>query len=649
MERDRDVTSSARRQRRWPSPWETLAGSTLGLAVAVALGPVTGVVPVAVLSLVWFVAVPIVIVRFVVTRGRRWTVSHWVFGIGVAAAALRMASLGIVQIVGDRPALFWDVDWRYHATQAYGIARFGGVSDSLDYAGTPVGYHAGPSWIAGSLKGTLGLPVNLVLFVVIPLAAMVVLGLSAYRFLRSIGVGQRAALLAVAVAVNLTSDPVELAKNLLRGRANVMLNPEVWWFTSSLMLNSLLALAVAFTAAWVIVRARSDVVAALGAVGFATVAALKPQYFVGVGAVLGIGYVVATVRGPEPRAWRRLAVVGAAVVLPAMVFTAVTAQSTTFSGIRFGTLGLTMSYYLRARTFLALGVVTIVVLVAVPAARRVQPRRLVQYAVGVVVGAVVLTVFLDTTLVLLDGAQVARARAVGLDYVRSSFHPDVQQAMVPAMLVVAMVALAQLCSVVRGPSRLARFGPVIVAIVVIALTMPFAIAALASPTGRAAYEWSEEPDLRALMARVDADSGVWLSSDLADPSDDFGKPLRAVNLTSLGDAQFYVANVAYGGWTQGDVVRRVRQLQRFYATDWSPWHDDFLRRHDIRFVLVRDRCPARWDASAFPGGVVARQGDWTLLEVGVRGADSAAVRPWPEFERVPSYGRAACRSGRLTS
>jgi hypothetical protein len=189
---------------------------------------------------------------------------------------------------------------------------------------------------------------------------------------------------------------------------------------------------------------------------------------------------------------------------------------------------------------------------------------------------------------------------------------------------------------------------VVIAVVLIALTMPFAVSALASPTGRAAYEWSEEPDLAALMARVDADSGVWLSSDLADASDDFGKPLRAVNLTSLGDAQFYVANVAYGGWTQDDVVGRVRGIQRFFATDWSPWHDAFLRHHDIRFVLVRDRCPARWDPSAFPGRVVASQGDWTLLQVGTRGG-AASARPWPEFDREPTYGQAACRSGRLRS
>ena len=261
----------------------------------------------------------------------------------------------------------------------------------------------------------------------------------------------------MAVAINLTFDPAELAKMVLQGRVGtVLLNPEIWWFTPSLMLNSLFALAVAFTAAWVIVRAQSDLVAALGAVGFATVVAIKPQYLVGIAAVLGIGYVVATVRGAEPRAWRRLVVVAAAVIAPAVVFSAITAQSTGFTGIRFGTLGLALNLYLHTRTLFVVGLATIVVLLAVPAARRLQPRRLVQYAVGVVIGGVVLTVFLETTVVLLDGAQAARhATSVSTTSATRSIRTS-QQALVPVVLVVSMFALAQLCGVIRGESRLAR-------------------------------------------------------------------------------------------------------------------------------------------------------------------------------------------------
>jgi len=184
--------------------------------------------------------------------------------------------------------------------------------------------------------------------------------------------------------------------------------------------------------------------------------------------------------------------------------------------------------------------------------------------------------------------------------------------------------------------------------VLIALTVPFLVSALWSPTGRAAYEWTEEQDLRALFARVAPDEGLWISSDLADSAQDFSRPLRATNLTSLGEAQFLVSNVAYGGWTQPDVVRRVRELQRFYGTDWSPWHDEFLRRWGIRFVLVRDRCPAVWDPSAFPGRVVGTRGEWTLLEVDPRHRDaSTSVRPWPEYTGEPTHGRSECLSGRL--
>ena len=108
--------------------------TTTLLAVAIALGPVTGVVPVAVLSVLWFVAVAYVIMVLLVAK-RRWSISHWVFVVGVGAAASACILLGIIQLVEGRQALFWNVDWRYHVTQAYGIARFGGLSDSLDYAG----------------------------------------------------------------------------------------------------------------------------------------------------------------------------------------------------------------------------------------------------------------------------------------------------------------------------------------------------------------------------------------------------------------------------------------------------------------------------------------------------------------------------------
>jgi len=320
--------------RLWPpTPWEVLAVTTTLLAVAIACGRVIGTVPIAVLSVLWFVAVGYVVVALAVAK-RRWSAAHWVFIAGVGAAALRMCALGLVQLVRGREALFWNVDWRYHATQAYGIARFGGLSDSLDYAGRPVEYHAGPAWIAGALHGTVGAPVNFVLFVLVPLASVVVIGLGGYRFLRFLGVRTPAALLAVAVVVNLPTNPLTMARRVLSvGVVDVVLDPRVWFFTSALMLNSLFALAVGFTAAWMIVGARSHPRAVWGGVCLATVVALKPQYFVGLVGGLAIGLLIGAWQQRNRDGWVRLLVVAGSVLVPAVVFNALNSQAEAFTGV----------------------------------------------------------------------------------------------------------------------------------------------------------------------------------------------------------------------------------------------------------------------------------------------------------------------------
>ncbi|MFA5882571.1 MAG: hypothetical protein WDA60_01840 [Acidimicrobiia bacterium] len=623
--------------------------TTALMAASVALGSVTGVVPVALLSLLWMLSLVFVGVRLVVAPARRWTASHWVFVVGVAAAALRMGALGVDQVLRSRPALLWNADWRYHITQAYGIARFGGLSDSLDYAGRPVEYHAGPSWIAGGLHRVFGLPVDVCLFVLVPVACVLVIGLSGYRLLRCLGAGERAALLAVAVAVSLPMDPLGMVHDLALGRLGaVFLDPEAWWFTPGLMLNSLLALAVGMTAAWVIVGARSIRRAALGGLTLATLMSLKPQYFVGFVGVLGLGYFFDLWRERDRETVRRGLVVAATVVVPAAVFSSIVEPAAKFTGVEVDVSGFESTHFLSASNLMLLAAATIVLLALVPTARRAQSSAILRYSLGAAAGVAFLYVFLGSTTFLLDAALVERSHLIGTDYVRSMFDVDVHQALLPATLVIVMLALAQLVALFRGPARWNTVVPVVTAGLLIVLTAPFAVSALADPTGQAAYEPTEERDLAALLARVDADSGVWIASDMADPSKDFYPPLTAVNLTSLGDAQFYVSNVQYGGWTQPDVVQRVRNLERFFETDWSPWHARFPERHGIRFVLVRDRCPPPWDMADFPGRVVEKRGDWTLLEVGAaRGTAASGARPWPAFTEEPPYGRSACLAGNL--
>ena len=90
-------------------------------------------------------------------------------GMGVAAAVLLSTQLEIIRTLQDRPALTWNIDWRFHLNHAQAIARFGGVDSALDYAGAPVAYHVGPAWLAGVTERVLGRGVYLVSFGILPL------------------------------------------------------------------------------------------------------------------------------------------------------------------------------------------------------------------------------------------------------------------------------------------------------------------------------------------------------------------------------------------------------------------------------------------------------------------------------------------------
>ncbi|MEQ1787319.1 MAG: hypothetical protein ABL966_09720 [Acidimicrobiales bacterium] len=626
------------------SPWAALAATTTLLATSIAAGPVTGIVPVAVCSLAWFASVGYVAVA-AVRAGPRGPVD-WIFAAGVAAAALRMSALGWVQLVGDRQALFWNVDWRYHATQAQGIARFRGVTDSLDYAGEAVQYHAGPSWIAGSLHATLGLPINAVLFLLVPLACVVVVGVGARRLLVALGAAAPAASIAVAVALNLPANPYSFARRLAGGELGVAIEAEAWSFTAVLMLNSLLALAVGFVGLALLVSARTPARAAVGGLCFASVVALKPQYIVGFAAATAIGYLLAGRSGAGgPRS--RATVVGAlaALVGGGVIFLAINEQATQFTGVEL--VAPDPLDLVRTHSLLMIAAVVVAVTVLVRSARPPSATLLLAAAVGAAAGALALLAVVDSTVFLLDADQIAQARAVGLEFERSWQDFNVTQVMVPATLVVVLLAVALLAARGAAASRRQNVFPW-GAVAVVALTLPYAISALAEPTGRSAPEWTEERALDALMDEVRPDDGVWLSSDLADPAEDFARPLIAAHLTALGPAQHYLSNVPYSGWTRADVVERVEDVERFFASDWSPWHDRFLAEQEVRFVLVRDRCPAAWDASEFPGRVVGAADGWTLLEAGASGGTAAgesAEPSWPEPTDDPAYGLSACRSG----
>jgi hypothetical protein len=161
------------------------------------------------------------------------------------------------------------------------------------------------------------------------------------------------------------------------------------------------------------------------------------------------------------------------------------------------------------------------------------------------------------------------------------------------------------------------------------------------------YAVAEDRELFDVLARVPAEGALLVASDLADPAQDFARPLQGMLLTAYRGHTFYAANLSYIHYTRPDALVRLQELRSFFGAPWSMWHTGWLARTRVTHVLTDDRCAPAWLGQPGPPlQPLTRSGRWTAYEVRrpARGTQEPE-RPAAEGPR-PAYGRADCLSGR---
>ena len=620
-------------------PWTMLSLSTMFLALSIGLGPQLGVVPIAIFSMFWLITavwLSVVLVRL----GR--SEYRWLFGIGVGLATLRMTSLGLIQVIQNRPALFWNIDWRYHATHAQGIARFGGSADTLDFAGAPLQYHAGPSWIAGALQNVVGIPVNVALFVLVPGVCVAVIAVSAFRILRLLIIERHLAFATVAICMNLPVDPVGFVVSLAKDPTpvpmlDIVIEPETWMFSPQLMLNSLLALSVGLVAISTILSARRAITLIVGGACLGSLMFLKPQYLVGFAAVFVVGLIFSA---SKHVAIRTQYVLGFPFLSASLV--AGFAIYKTGGGL-FNEAQIDFSNLVSPRIFSEILIWLTLMVPLFLFNRGINTRLPRRFAVGALTGYTVLLFADRITTFLVAPSFNLNANSAGYRISRAASDVDWAQSYLPARFVLAMLTFSMLFSFfsvhLKRPWAMVGFP-----VVIFAFVMPLTIGPPIQPAGRLAYEWTQEDDLAVLMKSVEFTDGIWLSSDLADSAQNFSRPMTNYNLTALVGAQFYISGSKWNSYRNGFPLR-VRNSQKFFGTRWSGWHNGFLSQNNVNFVLVRDRCPVVWSSSDFPGSIVKAKGDWLLLKVGGTSSSTQGTDRWFNASNVDAlYGLSECRS-----
>jgi hypothetical protein len=550
----------------------------------------------------------------------------------IGVAGLMASQLEIVRALHERPALTWNVDWRYALNHAQAIARSGGNEVALDYTGVALNYHVGPAWFAGAAERVLGQGMTTVLFGLVPLLSVLTIAIALIHILKGQGTPLRLAAVAVAVTLTapaLASSPFELLAGL-PGRA---LQQRFWTFSPALMLNSFLGLAIGLSSLALLLdrRARRLHLAA-GTVGLAALIHLKPQYFVGVGLVAGVvGF--RRLLGSHRVALRHNAVLWAAVSGLALAVLLLVIEPHTlpiFAAPRWAPARTGYSLSELSKTSSILFVISMTAWLW--SRNRVESIALCR-ELGVTVAVVMMLLVAALFLIKFP------IRPELVDRVADR-QKDLGQSLVPLRLLLVAGSLGLLAVL------MARAGPLWKALLVVAGGVTVVSPSMAIATSflypMRGYEAAEDRDLFEILRETPTEGVVLIASDLADPAQDFARPLRAPLLTAYGGHQFYLSNVEYVHSARPDAFGRLDELRAFFGSSWSDWHAAWLAQNLVTHVLVSDRCVPVWlQQAALPLRHYSHRGRWSVyVSEGPRGRELPSV---PTFQAlVPRYGRARC-------
>ena len=507
------------------------------------------------------------------------------------------------------------------------------------------------------MERLLGAGITHVLFGLVPFLCVLTLAIAALRMLRSTGIRYRygAAALAMAFAVPLSDRTAAAAVYALPAG---LLAPHSWPFLpTDLMMNSLLGLAIGVSGLALMLDRSSDWLRlALGSLALASVVEIKPQFYMtfglvagGIGVARSLGMGAAGRRDPRvvlaalaslPLAAASLAVLpGAASVLASPVLKA------------GGTLG-AFDEAFRASTVLVL-VAPLAWWAAGRGTGQAIARRPTRELLLVSAG----TVFLVAGVMYFvefpcRPDSIARWLALGFDRsdscyaavsAASSPTDGLGQSLIAPRFLILLAGFAILITLAdaRRPWRVA-----LQALAVIAVASPSAVLAEGFLHPARSFAVADDPGLFRVLGRIPTRGTLLASSDLADPAQDFRRPLEGFLLTAYHGHAFYVANVKYVHFLRTDAPDRLRNLQRFFGSPWSEWHRGWLVQAGITHVLTDDRCRPAWEGQAdVPLRLLVRSGRWTAYEV-PRLSPQPAPAEWSNGHSVrPAYGEAACLWG----
>lgn len=578
--------------------------------------------------------------------------------LAIVFGAMRDIQLGMLQTFLGQVDLSYNIDHRFIHMHAWSILRSGGLGESLAMSGQPISYHTGPSWYAGALGSLLGADPQAVLYLWFPVAALVTIVVASARILRSFDLPRVAVSAGVAFALTPAWSHVDIGLSDLYPRARYLVRSVVnsdWVAVDHIveetvlnasptqMLNALLGTAIVLAALGYVVRNNTTAPAlTAAAVVIAFAMAAKPQY-VAAGPPMLVAIGLAGARADGRRAGLAVALYAASSA-GGLLMTRALFDGPSLIEARIAPDALAWPVAWRAvRPFLPTQP-TIVLAAAVMTwsgvlwfAGRLEERQKRSFvALAALVTSMLSFWFLLSALVA-GGNPGLEVWAWGA---MTGLGPS--EWFVTALSAAVVVSLLQRQ---RALMMLVIVG--VVGLGAAASVHQFVVQARDPLAGHEAVDASE---IRELLAVVDPATAVLITSDLGDPADRYRRSGRAFYLSNVRGHQFWLTQTVYGHQLLDETGDRIAALNRFFGSDWSRWHSEFLWDNSITHVIVSARCPAVWQASrpALLDPISVTQ-SWWLFAVNPRSEvwrselDRLPLRTSIDATSEPHFGRASCR------
>lgn len=578
--------------------------------------------------------------------------------LAIVFGAMRDIQLGMLQTYFGQIDLNYNIDHRFIHMHAWSILRSGGLGETLSMLGQPISYHTGPSWYAGALGSLLDADPRAVVYLWFPIAALVTIVVASARILRSFDLPRVAVGAGVAFALTPSWSHVDIGLSDLYPRARYLARSVVYsdWVavghiveetvlnaSPTQMLNALLGTAIVLAALGFVVRNNTTAPAlTVAAVVIALAMAAKPQY-VAAGPPMLLAVGLAGARNSVRRAAIAVCLAAASAVGGLLLTTRLLFSGPGLIEARIAPDGLAWPVAWRAvRPFLPtqppILLVTLVVasLAALWFTGRIEgPHRRTLVALAVLlVSMLAFWFFLSVLVAGGDGLETWAWNAM------TGLGPSVW--FVTALSAAVIVSLLQ--------RQMALMMLVIVGVVGLgaaASAHQFVVQVRDPLAGHEAVDASE---IRELLVGVDPASARLLTSDLADPADDHARAGRAFYLSNVRGHQFWLTQTEYGHHLLDETWYRIDALDRFFGSDWSRWHSEFLWANSITHVIVNARCPAVWRASRPALLEAIRETEsWTLFAVLPRSEtwkpvlEGLPLNTPIDGTSEPVFGRASCR------